>query len=101
MKTYFSFSPARSEMTVLGKTVSLPRARAGRMAVGGALVAGGCLGFLPVLGFWMIPLGLLILSQDVPRIRRMRRNFAVRGRRRERANGPSSSEKSAQQPEQS
>jgi len=74
-------------MTVLGKTVALPRARASRMALGGALVAGGCLGFLPVLGFWMIPLGLLVLSQDVPRIRRMRRRFLVRRRQPKRGEG--------------
>jgi hypothetical protein len=26
-------------------------------------------GFLPILGFWMIPLGLAVLAQDVPVIR--------------------------------
>jgi hypothetical protein len=30
------------------------------------LIVGGVFGFLPVLGFWMIPLGLLLLAQDVP-----------------------------------
>ena len=93
MTSYFSFNAARSEMTVFGKTISLPRARAARMALGAAMVVGGCLGFLPVLGFWMIPLGLLVLSQDVPRIRRMRRNFAVRGRRRDKASALTSPEK--------
>lgn len=34
------------------------------------LMLGGCLGFLPVLGFWMVPLGLLLLSEDVPSLRR-------------------------------
>jgi hypothetical protein len=33
------------------------------------LIAGGFLGFLPVLGFWMIPLGLLLLAIDLPRLR--------------------------------
>ena len=37
----------------------------------------GLFGFLPVLGFWMIPVGLLILSVDMPRVRRWRRRFAV------------------------
>ncbi len=27
-------------------------------------MVGGVLGFLPVLGFWMIPLGLLVLAPD-------------------------------------
>jgi len=35
-----------------------------------ALIAGGTLGFLPVLGFWMVPLGLILLAQDVPPLRK-------------------------------
>jgi len=27
-------------------------------------MVGGVLGFLPILGFWMIPLGLLVLAPD-------------------------------------
>jgi uncharacterized membrane protein len=34
------------------------------------LMLGGCLGFLPVLGFWMVPLGLLLLAEDLPFLRR-------------------------------
>jgi len=34
-----------------------------------ALIAGGTLGFLPVLGFWMVPLGLVLIAQDVPPLR--------------------------------
>ena len=30
------------------------------------LVAGGFLSFLPVLGLWMLPLGLVLFAQDVP-----------------------------------
>jgi hypothetical protein len=30
------------------------------------LIVGGLVGFLPILGFWMIPLGLALLAQDVP-----------------------------------
>jgi len=41
------------------------------------LVIGGILGFLPILGFWMIPLGLLVLSIDLPMVRRWRRNMTV------------------------
>jgi hypothetical protein len=29
------------------------------------LIAGGTLGFLPILGFWMIPLGIGVASLDV------------------------------------
>ncbi len=33
------------------------------------LVVGGLLGFLPVLGFWMLLPGLLLLSLDLPFLR--------------------------------
>ena len=36
-----------------------------RLVVGLVLIAGGMLGFLPVLGFWMIPLGLAVAAADV------------------------------------
>jgi hypothetical protein len=55
----------------------LPRSRLLRIAIGMALVLFGLMGFLPVLGFWMVPLGLLVLSVDIPRVRRWRRRFAV------------------------
>lgn len=48
-----------------------------RMTIGAALLLGGVLGFLPVLGFWMFPLGLLVLSYDLPMVRRWRRRAAV------------------------
>ncbi len=35
-----------------------------RIAVGGLFILGGLLGFFPILGFWMIPLGLVILAVD-------------------------------------
>jgi hypothetical protein len=34
------------------------------------LIVGGFIGFLPILGFWMIPLGLALLAQDVPFLQR-------------------------------
>ena len=55
----------------------LPRSRLLRISIGSVLVVFGTFGFLPVLGFWMIPAGLLILSVDIPRVRRWRRRFAV------------------------
>ena len=35
-----------------------------RRIAGVLLIFGGLLGFFPILGFWMIPLGLLVLSVD-------------------------------------
>lgn len=40
-----------------------------RVLLGIALVLGGLIGFLPILGFWMIPLGLLVLAIDLPFVR--------------------------------
>jgi len=75
--------PPRRAITLFGRPFHLPRSRNRRIAVGGGLVVGGCLGFLPILGFWMIPLGLLVLSYEFPTIRRWRRNAVIWwGRRR-------------------
>ncbi len=68
----------------------MPQSRLARIVIGSLLVFFGCLGFLPVLGFWMIPLGLLVLSYEFATVRRWRRRFEVwwaerRGRRRQRA----------------
>jgi hypothetical protein len=61
----------------------MPRSRAARITIGILLIFFGILGFLPVLGFWMIPLGLFVLSQEFGWIRKLRRRLAVRwGRRR-------------------
>jgi hypothetical protein len=55
----------------------LPQSKPIRIGIGILLVAGGLVGFLPVLGFWMIPLGLLVLSIDLPIVRRWRRQLTV------------------------
>ena len=36
-----------------------------RLVLGLLLIAGGLLGFLPILGFWMIPLGVMVAALDV------------------------------------
>ena len=59
------------------RRIPIPRNRAGRIALGVALILGGVLGFLPILGFWMIPLGLYVLSQDFAGVRRFRRRSTV------------------------
>ncbi len=59
------------------KEFKLPGTKAGRITVGVALIIGGILGFLPVLGFWMIPLGFLILSKDLHWVRRFNRKVGV------------------------
>ncbi len=41
-----------------------------RWVIGLALIFGGLLWFLPILGIWMIPLGLLVLAPDFKWARR-------------------------------
>ena len=43
-----------------------------RVPVGMLLIGGGAFGFLPLLGFWMLPLGLALLADDVPPLRAVR-----------------------------
>ncbi|PYE84202.1 hypothetical protein [Phyllobacterium leguminum] len=71
---------ARNGKTVnaLGWRMPIPQSSLARRVLGVLLIAGGILGFLPILGFWMIPLGLLVLSHDSPLIRRWRRKLEVR-----------------------
>ena len=77
---------------ILGREFIMPRSRLLRIVIGFLLVLGGMLGFLPVLGFWMIPLGLVVLSYEFAMVRRWRRRSEVwwanrRGRRRGRQRG--------------
>jgi hypothetical protein len=53
-----------------------------RTLVGLALMAGGVLGFLPILGFWMLPLGIAIASLDFPFLRRRLERWLIDTRRR-------------------
>ncbi len=41
-----------------------------RSFVGLLFTIGGIVGFLPILGFWMLPLGLAIIALDIPPMRR-------------------------------
>jgi hypothetical protein len=76
---------SKSGVFLGGRHVPLPRSKALRISIGVALMIGGLIGFLPVLGFWMVPLGVLVLSIDLPAARRLRRRTAVWWERRRRA----------------
>ena len=43
-----------------------PSSRLVRIPLAGLLVLGGMFSFLPVLGLWMLPLGAVLIAQDVP-----------------------------------
>ncbi len=67
----------RPYVSIAGRRVPMPRSRIARIASGVLLILLGLVGFLPVLGFWMVPVGLFILSYDVPAARRLRRRVEV------------------------
>ncbi|MCV9996994.1 hypothetical protein OE766_01880 [Pararhizobium sp. YC-54] len=69
---------ARTHELVIGTwRIRLPQSRLWRLTIGAVLIFGGIFGFLPVLGFWMIPLGLIVLSHDLAFVRRLRRRLSV------------------------
>jgi len=41
-----------------------------RTLIGVLFMVGGLFGFLPVLGFWMLPLGIAFVALDIPLTRR-------------------------------
>jgi hypothetical protein len=65
------------KINVIGYQVSVPGHPLLRILLGIVLVLGGFLGFLPILGFWMVPVGLAILAIDIPPVRRLQRRMNV------------------------
>lgn len=58
------------------------RTRIIRLPLALLLICGGLLAFLPVLGLWMLPLGLLLLAIDLPFLRGPVSLASIRFRRR-------------------
>lgn len=52
------------------KSASRPGALWVRVPLAIVLMIGGLLGFLPLLGFWMFPLGLALIAFDLPFLRK-------------------------------
>ena len=48
------------------------------------LIVGGVFSFLPILGIWMLPLGLLLLAVDLPILRGPISVLVIRARRKAR-----------------
>ena len=61
----------RRQISFAGYKIGVPESRILRLLLGVALILGGLFGFLPVFGFWMVTLGLAVLSTDVPIMRRL------------------------------
>jgi hypothetical protein len=60
--------PARLQCIV--RWLRRPSARWVRIAAAVLLMLGGVFSILPVLGLWMLPLGLVLLAEDVRPLRR-------------------------------
>lgn len=80
------------KIRIFDRHFHLPQSKPVRIGIGILLLAGGLVGFLPVLGFWMVPLGLLVLSIDLPVVRRWRRQLTVWWHRRKGDEGEEASE---------
>ncbi|QRM45553.1 hypothetical protein [Rhizobium sp. BG4] len=83
----FGIDHATGELILGSWRIPLPRSRIARMAIGLLLIICGLLGFLPILGFWMLPLGFIVLSHDLPIARRWRRRLSLWWHRRGRPAG--------------
>lgn len=71
------FPSAKSPLEALRSN----RWRLVRLPLALLLILGGLLSFLPVLGIWMLPLGLLLLAVDLPVLRGPVSAFIIRSRR--------------------
>lgn len=59
------------------RVIHIPGSKFQRTVLGILLCLGGIFSFLPVLGIWMLPLGILILSAEYHVVRRFRRRVEV------------------------
>ncbi|EAR51443.1 tryptophan synthase subunit beta [Oceanicola granulosus HTCC2516] len=62
---------------------SLFRRRRGwvRIPLGILFILGGIFSILPLLGLWMLPIGLMLLAFDLPALRAVVVSLVIRGRR--------------------
>ncbi|MBB6262147.1 hypothetical protein FHS77_002715 [Paenochrobactrum gallinarii] len=72
-----SKSRKKHTILILGKRIPIPATIFMRRVVGTGFVLGGTFSFLPVLGVWMLPVGLILLSHDSHRVRRFRRSSEI------------------------
>ena len=56
-----------------------PEARWIRIPTAVALMLGGVFAFLPILGLWMLPIGALLIGEDIPPVRRFTLRLLRRG----------------------
>ncbi len=71
------FPPLRNTL----KTLRAHHWRILRLPLSVVLIIGGLLSFLPFLGIWMLPVGLLLLAVDLPFLRAPTSALVIRARR--------------------
>jgi len=79
------FASMEKSLPALKRPLTLIRARGWwiiRLPIAIVFILGGILSFLPILGFWMLPVGLLLLAVDLPLLRGPISSTMIRGRRR-------------------
>jgi len=72
-----------STIKIFNRKLKVPQQKWLRILLGIALIIGGILGFLPIVGFWMLPLGIVVLSMDIPMVRRLKRRIALKWAKRQ------------------
>jgi hypothetical protein len=78
------FDRLRSGLPWLGGSLHLlqsDRAALVRLPLSLILILGGLFSFLPFLGVWMLPLGLMLLALDIPALRGPVSALVIRARR--------------------
>jgi hypothetical protein len=68
LNRYFQMIDRRVPISVSQfiRWLRMPSSFAVRLVIAILLILGGIFSFLPVLGIWMLPLGLLLIAQDIP-----------------------------------
>jgi hypothetical protein len=68
LNRYFEMIDQRVPLSVSQfiRWLRMPSSFAIRLVIAILLILGGIFSFLPVLGLWMLPLGLLLIAQDIP-----------------------------------
>ena len=72
-KPLMIYAMRRANIVAVRKMPPVTRAGAGAL-----FVVGGVFGFLPILGFWMIPVGLMLIATDIPPLRRPMQRWLIR-----------------------
>lgn len=67
MKAFWKRIVEAARRVILWGDAHIPRGL--RSIAGLLMICGGVVGFLPVLGFWMVPAGLALIALDIPPLR--------------------------------